>query len=100
MTGRQIARLTGNGTDHGHRGEEACQALATHDGSRVAGWQEACQTEEAALQDGTERWGNKAGISRGGGSRGGLTSAGDGWGPLGKQVPVIPALLPVSLFSF
>lgn len=49
--------LTGNGTDHGNRGEEASQALATHDGGCVVGWQNACQTEKAGLQNGTKCWG-------------------------------------------
>lgn len=52
-----MVRLTGNGTDHGNRGEEASQALATHDGGCVVGWQDACQTEKAGLQNGTECWG-------------------------------------------
>ena len=55
-----MAGLTGDGTDHGHGGEEACQALATHDGGCVAGGQEASQAKQAALQDGAEscatRW--------------------------------------------
>lgn len=49
-----MAGLTGNGADHGHGGEEACQALATHDGGHVAGGQEASQAKQAALQDGAE----------------------------------------------
>lgn len=48
--------LTGNSTDHGNRGEEASQALATHDGGCVVGRQDACQSEEAGLQNGTKRW--------------------------------------------
>lgn len=79
QTGRQTARLTGNGADHGHRGEDACQALATHDGGRVAGRQEASQTKQAALQDGTKCWGNTVGISRGVGSVG-FASTGGSWG--------------------
>lgn len=81
----QTARLTGDGADHGHRGKEACQALTTHDGGCVAGGQEAGQAKQAALQDGTERWGT------------GWASAGEGGAGWVARAPVIPALLSVSL---
>lgn len=90
--GTQAALLTGDGADHGRGGEEACQALATHDGGSVAGGQEASQTKQAALQDGTECWWHKVGISRREGAKWDLLPLGVAWGPVGKQVQgVLPS---------